>query len=257
MFNSFTSFRIFIIKTLDKIWEGFLQNIGVVICLALISFGAFILNYIKNLQVWIREIPTDYILIPFLLMIVFIINLFSANRKLKKQLNKLELSPIKAKRRFRFLTHYGVWWKIIPDADYIEDFPYCSCCESRMKLVQIEDYPDEVFQCSNTLTKYKLYDNGQIERSRALRTLYYTLFQSFSRQFRELYSTEMNRIKNLFPDIEDESLTHKLFNLDPLKCIPKDKVTEIIDNHPNPMRAYYFVERNFASYRKYFEILKE
>jgi hypothetical protein len=46
--------------TVSKIWEGFLQNIGVVICAFILSGGYLVaLNKVKAFQEWVRQIPTD------------------------------------------------------------------------------------------------------------------------------------------------------------------------------------------------------
>ena len=149
----------FIRNSTAKIWEGFLQNIGVLITAFVISGGYLVaINKLKDFQSVVRSIPSDYFLTPLVLLLVLFVALLRINRTQHEQLSKLKQEPDKDERDARFVTHLGVWWKIYVDSEYIEDFPYCACCEPRLKLVQTEWHPDEVFKCPKTNTELKLYD---------------------------------------------------------------------------------------------------
>lgn len=241
-----------------KIWEGFLQNFGVVISAFIISGGYLVaINKIKEFQLWVRLIPTDYVLTPSLLLLVILVVLVRINRKQEERLFLLQSEPEKDEGQAKFVTHLGVWWKIYLDAEYIEDFPYCPCCAPRMKLVQTECHPDEKYKCPKTNTEYKLYDKIPRERDDVLHSLYSAYFQDFGDRFRRRYFAELDKIKELNPAISNRELSERLFQLEPLSFIPKDEIKEILDKKDHPASAFSFVKRNFTSYKKYFKHRRE
>ena len=242
----------FIKKSTAKIWEGFLQNIGVLITAFIVSGGYLIaINKLKEFQSTVRAIPSDYFLTPLVLLLVLFAVLLKINRSQQEQLSRLKQEPEKNEEDARLVTHLGVWWKIYPESEYIEDFPYCSCCDPKLKLVQIEWHPDEVFKCHKTGTEYKLYDKVPREREQVLSSLYSTYFQRLSTQFHKAYSSEFRKIRELNPDLSEVEITKKLFEMKPLSFLPSEEQEAIISKHSNPMSAFRFVERHFDTYKKY------
>lgn len=242
----------FIRNSIVKIWEGFLQNIGVLITAFVLSGGYLVaINKLKAFQAAVREIPSDYFLTPLVLLFVLFGVLIKINRNQQEQLSMLEQRPETDESEARFVTHLGVWWKIYPDSEYIEDFPYCACCEPKLKLVQTDWHPDEVYKCSKTGAEYKLYDKVPREREQVLQSLYSAYFHGLPKQFHKDYTTELRKLKELNPDMPDSELTEQLFGMEPLSRIPAEERVEIINKHPNPMQAYHFVERHFDSYKKH------
>ena len=242
----------FIKNIIQKIWEGILKNIGVLISASVISGGYLVaINKLKEFQSAVRSIPSDYFLTPLVLIVILFAVLLKINRSQQKQLSILQQGPGKDEKNVRIVTHLGVWWKIYLDSEYIEDFPYCSCCDPKLKLVQTDWHPDEVFKCSKTGTEYKLYDRIPIERKNVLESLYRGYFRTLPAQLRKDYISELNRIKELDPERQEPEITKKLFELEPLSFLPVDEKKKIINKHSNPMHAFNFVERNFSSYKKY------
>ena len=242
----------FIKNSIAKIWEGFLQNIGVLITAFVISGGYLVaINKLKEFQVTVRSIPSDYFLTPLVLLLILFAVLIKINRNQQEQLSKLKQVPEKNEREARFVTHLGVWWKIYPDSEYIEDFPYCACCDPKLKLVQTDWHPNEVFKCSKTNTEYKLYDKVPREREQVLQTLYRTYFLGLPAQFHKDYMAEFRRIKELKPDMSEAEISQTLFNMKPLALLPAEERREIIEKHPNPVHAFHFVERHYDSYKQY------
>lgn len=244
----------FIKDSIAKIWDGFLQNIGVLITAFIVSGGYLVaINKLKEFQSLVRSIPSDYFLTPLVLLLVLFAVLLKINRNQERQLSELKQEPEKDEEDGRLVTHLGVWWKIYPETEYIEDFPYCACCNPSLKLVQTEWHPDEIFVCSSTKTEYKLYDKVPREREEILKSLYHTYFGGFSAQFHKSYSSEFRRIKELYPNMEESEIAEKLFEMKPLSLLPKSARDEILSRHPNAMGALHFVERHLDSYKKYFK----
>lgn len=242
----------FLRNSIAKIWEGFLQNIGVLITAFALSGGYLIaINKLNEFQESIRKIPSDYFLTPLVLVLILFGVLVKINRSQQEQLSKLESKPETDERDARFVTHLGVWWKVYIESEYIEDFPYCSCCEPKLKLVQTDWHPTEVYKCSKTSTEYKLYDKVPREREQVLQSLYEGYFNGFPGQVHRDYSSELRRLKELNPDMPDSDVTERLFSKEPLSRIPADERAQIIEKHPNPMQAFNFVERHFSSYKSY------
>lgn len=229
-----------------------MQNIGVLITAFVLSGGYLVaINKLKEFQEMVREVPSDYFLTPLVLVLVLFFVLMKINRSQQEKLSKFEQKPEIDESDARFVTHLGVWWKIYLEGEYIEDFPYCSCCDPRLKLVQIDWHPDEVFKCSRTNTEYKLYDKIPREREDVLEWLYGAYFHGIPEQFRKEYLSEIQKIKELNSDIHDSEITNRLFNIVPLSRIPNDERECIVKKFPDPMQALRFVERNFDSYKKY------
>jgi hypothetical protein len=140
-------------KTLGHMWEGFLNNLGVLIPAFLFSGGYLIvINTVKDFQTIVRRIPTDYVLTPLVLLVIAVAVLFRITRKQRLQLAQFTQPNPHGDNDSALVTHFGVWWRVHRDDEYIEDFPYCSCCDPHRKLVQTAWHPDEVFMCPHTKT---------------------------------------------------------------------------------------------------------
>jgi len=244
----------FVKSSLAKVWDGFLQNIGVIICAFILSGGYLVaINWIKGFRIWIRCIPTDYFLTPLVILSIFSFVLVRINKKQRVKLSELLREPVKNERNFRFVTHFGVWWKIFPDNDYIEDTPYCPCCAPHKKLVQIDWHPEEKFRCPESAVEYRLYDGIPRKKGELLSRLCNAYFYGFGTQFRHMISAEVSKIKQLNPDITDGEINRKIFEIPPLSDIPEEEVKKVLEKNPKPMRAFDFIDCHYQAYRKYFK----
>lgn len=85
------------LKNIGKtIWEAFLNN-AVVLVMAFILSGGYLvaINKIKDFQIWVRGIPTDYVLTPLVFLLFLIVVLVGINQKQKKALSKFQQEPLK------------------------------------------------------------------------------------------------------------------------------------------------------------------
>lgn len=248
----------FLKNSFKTIWESVLDNL-VVLILAFVFSGGYLIaiNKLRDFQEFVREIPTDYILTPLVLLLVALAVLLRINKKQKDELSKFHKEPDKDEADARLVTHLGVWWKIYPKAEYIEDFPYCACCDPKLKLVQTEWHPDETYKCSRTNTEYKLYDKIPREREDILQSLYNAYFKGFGRKFEILFNSEVLRIRELNPSIEESELLALAFEIGPLSMLPEHEKEEIFNKYRNPDSAFHFIDRHYSYYKKYFKKWKE
>ncbi len=227
-----------------------MKNIGTAIAAFLISGGYLVaINWLQKFQGWVRTIPTDYVLTPLVLLLVIVVTLWKINRKQRKQLSQIQQQPQVTHADSRFVTHYGVWWKLYPEAEHIEDFPYCPCCEPRKKLVQLEWYPDEVFKCPTTGTQVKLFDGIP----RKLRDILGSLYGSYfgGEQLENRLGREFRRLKELHPDKDEMEVLRLAFAAEPFDRIPKEELSALFTRFANPLEIILFLSRNYQSYLKY------
>lgn len=156
-------------------------------------------------------------------------------------------------RNARLTTHFGVWWKVYFDSEYIEDFPYCPCCQGKNKLVQTEWYPVEVYKCPQTGTKVKLFDEVPQKRGDLLKVLYRTYFHPGGFRLQEYLYAEYRRLKELNPDAKEEDFVREIFGKPPLSGIPAPERDKILRRYPSHGDAFSFIARNFRSYERYFK----
>ncbi len=57
---------------------------------------------------------------------------------------------------------------------------------------------------------------------------------------------EFQRLRELYPDMEDNEYCEKLFQLQPLAKIPEEEKQEIFAKHKSPADAYHFVDRLYS-----------
>ncbi len=237
-------------KSVSQLWEGLLKNLGTAIGAFILSGGYLVaMNKLQEFQHLVRTIPADYVLTPLVLLLVGVGALWNVNRRQRRQLSQIQQQPQTRDEDSRFVTHLGVWWRIYPELDYIEDFPYCPCCEPRKKLVQTEWYPDEVFKCPVSGTEIKLYDAVPRKLHDVLKGLYQSYFGSD--RFEEELMREFRRLKELTPEGDEGELLRRVFAVDPFSRIPKDEVDRVFERFKNPHEVFFFFGRNYKSYRHF------
>lgn len=236
-------------KTLSHLWEGLMKNLGTALSVFLVSGGYLIaINKLGELQAWVRSIPTDYVLTPFVLLLVITFGLWRVNRKQKHELKKVEEQPKVADDESRLVTHYGVWWKLYPDSGYMEDFPYCPCCQPPRKLVQTEWYPDEKFKCPSTGTEIKLYDGIPWKLEEVRKRLYDAYFGP--RGLDEPFFKELRRLKDLYPDRDEKDLLRTVLQAPPFDRLPQSEREILLTRFSKPHDLISFLMVNHRHYRR-------
>lgn len=238
-------------------WNGILQNLPTLIITVGGTIVIFVANLFESVQTYVRTIPTDYILVPFLILLMICVALVRIYIKQKTRISDLSTEPTNVGPDGEFVTHFGVWWKVFSDSEYIEDFPYCVCCETPMKLIQTEWYEDEKYACPKTKTEYKLYDEVPRKRADLSQAIYHAYFRGFNNQFISKIEKERNRLVELFPDMPEKELAERIFSISPLNNIPEEERENILAIHSEPLAAVDFVHRNYQEYKKYFRKRKK
>lgn len=227
-----------------------MKNIGTAIAAFLLSGGYLVaINKLGEFQDWVRQIPTDYVLTPFVLLFVITGALWHVNRKQQRQLSQIESQPRHDAKESRLVTHLGVWWKVYPDAEYIEDFPYCPCCDPPKKLVQIEWHPDEQFKCPTSGTVVKLFDRVPRNLNDVLGSLHQAYFGGG--RLHEHLHREFRRLKELSPDENDTAVFRRVFDVEPFNQIPKQELEKVLSRFDKPIEAIAYFHRHYRAYRKY------
>ncbi|MDP3147536.1 MAG: hypothetical protein Q8N83_00275 [Ignavibacteria bacterium] len=240
--------------TLKNIWQGFLQNIGVIISIFILSGGyLMVINTFISVRGWIDKIPSIILFSSNILIIVILFFYIYLNRKHKKIISEITKKPPKDLTQIRFVTHLGLWWKIYEDGNYIEDFPYCPCCDDKKKLVQVEWYPDEIYICPESKTRIKLFDTVPRKRNEILDTLYRAYFHDVNVNFELLLVKEFKRIKTLNPNFSDSEIINQMFTETVLKKLPSEEVTKLksIYISKTPVELFRFISTNYQYYRQY------
>jgi hypothetical protein len=237
-------------KTLAQLSEAIAKNLGTSIAAFLASGGYLIaIAKLTDFQTWVRQIPTDYVLTPFVLVLVALAAITRITLRQRKELRKFAEQPDDMDDEGRLVTHYGVWWKIYPDAQYMEDFPYCSCCSPPKKLVQTEWHPEEKFKCSVTSTEYQLFDGIPWPLEKARENLYSAYFKG--EWLHDHFQREMRRIKTLNPEMPDRELVGSIVKAEPFNRLPIVELEPLLRRFEKPHEFIHFLQQNMHHYRKF------
>ncbi len=247
-----------IAESLQKLWDGFLQNIGVVLSAFLLSGGYLVvINFVNEAQEAVRKIPTDYVLTPFVLLTIVLGVVLRINHKQRQELTSIREQTPKDDHNARFVTHFGVWWKLYPDEEYVEDFPYCPCCEPKKKLIQTEWFEDEIYKCPQTNTEIKLYDRVPRKKEDVLEWVYNAYFRDRGQHLEEHLFKEFRRIKELHPEKGETVILDELFSVTPLSRLPEVDIVAIRKKYSKHQEIFLFLRRYYSKYRKHLEVNEE
>lgn len=241
-------------KSLAKIWEEILKNLGVVI-FGFVASGGYLaaIKYLESFRDLIRAIPSDWFLTPLVLLLIAVGVLTRISYKQHREITRFKAQRPSREERSRLVTHLGVWWRVYPDSKYIEDFPYCPCCEPPKKLIQIEWFEDEVYKCPHSGTEVKLYDRVPRKRNDVLQSLYNTYFRETGLDFYLSYQKEVRQQKELHPDRDEQTIFEELLQKEPLSNIPDKEREEILARYPEADKFIHYLHRHYDRYAKYIE----
>ncbi len=231
-------------------WDGAIQHLGVVV-LGLVGWVAYVVavTWVPIVRDWVRGIPTEWVLTPFLLLLVLLAVFIMITWKQHQRIQDIEQQPPSKNEEGRFVSHYGLKWLMYWDSGYMEDFPYCTCCDKPSRLVQTEWVEDEQFQCPITKVDYKIFDEFPRKRNEVIRVLFSAYFERLPGNWESLFSAKLLAKKELNPDMDEESLTRWLFSERPLNRIPIEERERIIEKYPHARAAIAFIDRHFRAYR--------
>lgn len=237
-------------KTIAQITEAVAKNLGTSIAVFLASGGYLVaIAKVSEFQAWVRTIPTDYVLTPLVLVLIVVAALAQITLRQKTELKKFSERLNEDDGEWKFVTHYGVWWKVYLDSEYMEDFPYCSCCTPPKKLVQTEWHPEEKFKCSATATEFQLFDGVPWPLEKARNHLYGAYFKGgwLSEQFFK----ELRRVKTLNVEITDTDLIRIVGQAEPFCRMPPSEMEPLLRRFDKPHEFINFLCHNMHHYRKF------
>jgi len=131
-----------------------MKNLGTAIAAFLVSGGyLFALAKLGEFQFWVRQIPTDYVLTPLVLLLVALAVIIRLNFRQKRELRRLTEQPKLEDEESRLVTHYGVWWKLYPTRTTWRIFHTAPA--ARLPVARANRlHPEEKFKCSSTGTVF-------------------------------------------------------------------------------------------------------
>ena len=106
---------------------------------------------------------------------------------------------------------------------------------------------------SDNNTEIQLYNEIPRKRNDVLKSLYDAYFHGFSGQTQQRIFAEINTYRELHPAADKTVIMQKLFQLPPLDSIPDLEKEIILAKFTDPHNAFFFIERNFKTYKKYFK----
>lgn len=237
-------------KIFAQLTEAIVKNLGTSIAAFLASGGYLVaIAKVSEFQTWVRQIPTDYVLTPFVLVLVALAALARISWAQRKELKKFLERPAGGDEEGRLVTHYGVWWKIFPEDQYMEDFPYCSCCNPPRKLVQVEWHPDEKFKCPSTGTEFQMFDGIPWPLEKARDNIYEAYFKA--NWLDDQFQRELRRLKTLNPQTPESELLKSLVCSEPFSRLPANELDPLLLRFDKPQEFIHFIRQNMHHYRKF------
>lgn len=234
---------------LAELRSSYMKHLGTALAVGTVAVGAAILILARQLM---EGAPAE----PFAWVVVALIGVVAYQahriRRLKSEAKIPEArEPVPPDEPVMTLvTHLGVWWKVDHASGYIEDFPYCPCCEPPRKLVQTDWVPEDKFRCPHTATEVGLYDGGGPRSlSGALSSLHLTY--DAGRQLETYLWDQYHRLEGLSPEVTKEELVARVFDLTPMSRVPSEERSEILAAHPDPANAFSYVGAHVSHFQKY------
>lgn len=229
--------------------SSFLNHLGSWSAAALILAGAGAFALLRG---WVSTLPPEPLVVLLLAAAAWLVWAFIRIRSLESGI--AAATTVAEKRdesrqpdRMEFVTHFGLWWRIDRDQPYVEDCPYCPCCDSPRKLVQISWHPEVKFKCPQTGTEAQIFDHVPIGLSEALSTLYGT-YGNQGQRLDQHVRRQLARIKALDPKADESELARRVFELTPLNRIPSDERMRILAQHQDAEAAVAFVVNHIDHY---------
>lgn len=235
-------------KSISTIWDAVLKNVAAsiaTVALPAIYFAA--IGFFSDARAWIRAIPSDYVAAVLIVVMTFAAGLALVHVRLRNRISKL-LDDDDFKNT-RFVTHYGVWWKLKVDAEYVEDFPYCPCCEPRKKIVQTDWHPEEKFVCPQSKQQIQLFDGVPRDLNYAREQIYSAYFGP--RRFWTVFEQTYRKLADLHKGMDETTLLELTFKEPPMKKIPAKEVALILKGNKTYPEVRQFFFRHYNEYSRH------
>ncbi|MBU1575650.1 MAG: hypothetical protein KJ869_00395, partial [Candidatus Edwardsbacteria bacterium] len=196
---------------------------------------------------FIKVMPAE-IIIGLLILAIISVVFFSRKYINQKKLYN-DLQKVNKNNSYQFVSRFGAFWKLFYDDNYIEDFPYCTCCEPKQVLSIVKWYPNEEYKCSKTGNIISLFDAFYISKTQALESLRWKYSKNKNNYaIGDMFLQEYNRLKELSPETQEKELLAAVFNNKPFERIPKKERETILKRFNGSQEIIRFLIKNQEKY---------
>lgn len=233
--------------------SSYMKHLGSWLAAGTVTAGTAIVILARQLLNGAPAEPFAWVVVALLGVVAYLAHRVRRLKSEAKTSEAREPVPADHHSELMLVTHLGVWWKVDRTIGYIEDSPYCPCCEPPRKLVQTDWHPKERFRCPHTGTEVGLYRDGiPILLKSALSSLHATY--DHGKGLEDHLWKEYMRLSGLSPEATPGELVARAFELVPMNRVPVDERNEILAAHEeSPADAFSYVRRHFHHFRKYIE----
>jgi hypothetical protein len=236
-------------EILLHVWHGVLEALGGALLTGLLivagAVGAALIGWWPVARAWVASRSPASLFVVIGLLVVLILVLGHSNRRLRgAQRGSLSVGD------GEFVTHFGVWWRVFEDAAFVEDMPYCPCCDPHQKLIQTAGPPLEKYVCPRTKNEIQLFDVVPRPRQQLLDELH----RAYNDRGRDLYRHlhgEFQRLKKLRPGTSDQEILGEMINKAPLARLPEGELQKILAVNREPYEVFDFLRQHYPAYRRY------
>lgn len=153
-------------------------------------------------------------------------------------------------RESEFQSYGGVLWKVFPFARYVEQSPYCTCCDPPRVLARNGDIlgDQNLLTCPVSGRNLHIVNNGAPRRVEASWELVTT---SWFHNFGKILLEETARQRELHPHESDKEIFRRVMRCAPQKKIPRREIWRLKRRFATPMEILNYLERHQGRYWKY------
>ncbi|HSC11193.1 MAG TPA: hypothetical protein VLC97_09490 [Rhodanobacteraceae bacterium] len=149
-----------------------------------------------------------------------------------------------------FQPYGGVLWKVFPRDGYVEESPYCTCCDPPRVLGSTE-IADRFapLRCPIQATELNIVVDGF---ARPVRDTWDAISKAWFHEVleRELTTTYF-RLKELHPDDDETALLKRVFGEEPQNRIPKRLLRPVFRRYKTAFEIFKFIGQNPRQYWRY------
>lgn len=236
-------------KTLVENWfDTLAKSLGgkIALWLAAPSLLVWVTTQISAVNSLITQIPSLYLFICCILLLVLAVVLASQYLHLHRNLSRLVSEEIFADGS-RFHRCFGVLWLVYPDGHF-EDTPYCPTCKPRQPLIVRDEGLVSVLRCPSCKEEMSLHEDGSgIGLSLAI--TYLAQQCSGVDEVKQTFYAELNRLRALYPSASHEYILQRVMAAKPFRLLPRGEAKALLARFHDPALLIAFISSHMDYYR--------